>query len=142
MSEQEKKQKLEEMQKNIPSSLEDVFQMSTEGRTLFDTIAMLLGGDTKETISILERSNLRMDECTTIADALVLAKWGLNCDGTFTPAPDEWAIPRLRDKVIFILKGRPSINGNSRSEAVGALNGVRESLNANRRSNQGSLSKE
>lgn len=122
--------KLEEM-KSIPTLGDEIFSMSTEGRTLFDVVAMFMGGETREILSILERTNLSRQDVGDVAELLTVAKYGLDVDGSLHEKPITevgWAIPKLRDMVIFILRGRVSLDGKSREQAVEALRQIKMRL--------------
>lgn len=112
--------------KNIPTLQDDIFTMSSEGMTLFDVVSMFMGGMSKDELAILERTNFEnKEECSIVAELLYVSRYGLMCDGI---APTEWAIPELKDRVLLILRGRPSVKGKSREEAKDALQQIKLKL--------------
>jgi hypothetical protein len=110
----------------LPTSLDDIFAFGEEGKTIADVISMIIGGDKKDDLSIIQRTNLSKSEASIVADTLVLARFGLILDNDdLNNPPKEWAMPWLRDDVVFTLRGRTSVDFNSIEKAVEALQSIK-----------------
>ncbi len=129
VSEQDAK-KLEEL-KDIPTMSDDIFTMSTEGRTLFDVVAMFMGGESKDSLSIIERTNFTREDVNDISELLVTAKYGLWIgEPKNHPDKDGWASPKLFNLCVYIMRGRVSMDGKSREQAKEALQQIKLRLEA------------
>lgn len=130
----EEMDKLNTLKANIPTDLDSIFSFGTEGKTLFDVVYALLG-ESKGELVILERTNFfSAGELLTVVEGLWIAKYGLMSDGQYltyegqVPTADYWAIPELKDFIIMICKGRPSVDGKSRIQAIEALQQIKLKL--------------
>lgn len=115
----------------VPTQEDDIYTMiGNEGKGMFDVISMFLGGEMKDEMSIIGRTNMTSKETTVIARGLILAKFGMqgflgleNLEPT-----KEWAIPILKDYIKWVLRGRPSIDGKSIETAKEALQAIKIKL--------------
>lgn len=116
---------------SIPTAEDDIYTMiGNEGKGMFDVVSMFLGGEMKDDMSIIGRTNLTAEETRTIARGLILAKQGM---AGFLGYPiqeptQEWAIPILKDYIKWVLRGRPSIDGKSIETAKEALQAIKIKL--------------
>ncbi len=114
----------EAMKMGIPTSLEDIFSFGDEGKTVADIISFILGGDKKDDLSVIQRTNLSRKECSVVADTLILARFGLILNDDDLKKPN-WAMPWLRDDVILTLRARTSVDFHSVIKAVEALQSIK-----------------
>src|SRR5881397_3057926 len=86
------------------NALETLFTSGGENKTLFDALALLIGGDiVNDRRAILLRTELNAREIDIVCDALATAKNGLMADG-ITKHP----IPELLDRIWDFAEARRS----------------------------------
>ncbi|SRR6266568_2495944 len=115
----------------VPTQEDDIYTMiGNEGKGMFDVVSMFLGGEMKDDLSVIGRTNLTSQETTTIARGLILAKQGMEGFLGYPPneQSQEWAIPIIKDYIKWILRGRPSIDGKSIETAKEALQAIKIKL--------------
>lgn len=128
--------RLQALGEGVPTNLADVLKMGSEGKNAFDAVGLFLGADDPEIEGQLQRTVFQtVEEITTTGLILNLAKTGfLKCwtkGGPNTTSNDgKWELPELKDTLLWILRGRPSLNGLSRDQGVQALQGIKIKLNA------------
>lgn len=113
------------MKMGIPTSLEDIFSFGEEGKTIADIISMIMGGDKKDELNILQRTNLTKRESSIVADTLVLAKYGLIIDDSDLQNKTGWDMPWLMEDIVLTLRGRTSVDFKSLNLAVEALQSIK-----------------
>src|SRR5467141_2306207 len=103
----EDKAKLESLRDaGVPTNaLDALFTQGGENKTLFDALALLVGGNEPNRIAILQRTELNAEEIDIVCDALNVARCGLMSDG-ITKHP----IPELQDRILDLLEARRSLN--------------------------------
>ena len=109
----------------IPTSLDDIFSFGEENATMADVFKMIIGGEQKDELSILQRTNLTRKDASIIAEGLVIAKYGLILDDEDMKPRSDWEIPILRDEIKYILRARTSIDGKSLDRLVDALQSIK-----------------
>ena len=122
--------KLEALQK-VPTKEDDIYTMiGNEGKGMFDVVSMFLGGEMKDEMSIIGRTNLSVKETTIIARGLILAKYGMAGFFGFEKLKptEDWAMPIIKDYIKWVLRGRPSIDGKSIETAKEALQAIKIKL--------------
>lgn len=130
-----KLQNLKEVPTDI-ESLEQQIRMGTEGRNAFDAVGIFMGADDPEIEGMLQRTNLQsVEENLTVAQCLYLAKFGMRnawvrVKGETPQKTEDWEMPELKQMILWIIKGRPSVNGVSREQAKEAIQGLKVKLNA------------
>lgn len=133
---EEDKAKLEAL-KEVPTGIGDIpeqemFRMGNEGKTAFDAVGIFMGADDPEIDGMLQRTNFtNPDDVMVTAQMLYLAKYGMRSAWVkggpkFTA---EWEIPEIKNIVKWIIEGRPSVDGKSRTEAKEAIQGIKVKLN-------------
>lgn len=106
--------------------------MGNEGKTAFDAVGIFMGADDPEIEGMLQRTNFSSpDEVMATSQILYLAKYGMRSawlkgGPVFTA---EWEIPEIKNIVKWIIEGRPSVDGKSRTEAKEAIQGIKVKLN-------------
>ena len=121
----EDRQKLESLQDaGVPTNaLDGLFSMGGENKTLFDALALLVGGNINTRIAILQRTELNAIEIDIVCDALNVARCGLMSDGA-TKHP----IPELMDRVLDLLEARRSLDRQSTNEFTDGLQKIKLKL--------------
>src|SRR6266566_6699168 len=121
----EDKAKLESLRDaGVPTNaLDALFTQGGENKTLFDALALLVGGNEPKRIGILQRTELNAVEIDIVCDALNIARCGLMSDG-ITKRP----IPELEDRVLDLLEARRSLNRQSTNEFTDGLQKIKLKL--------------
>lgn len=109
----------------IPTSLDDIFSFGEENATIADVIKLLVGGESKDELAIIQRTNITRKESSVISEALVIAKYGLILDDEDMKPRSDWEIPILRDLVKNILRSRTSLDGKSIDKVVEAIQNIK-----------------
>jgi hypothetical protein len=108
---------------DVPTEGPNQWEVGNEGKTPSDVVSMLLGGDYKEIISVIMRTNFDKEECMVIVRTLHRAKYGLGL--IIKEGMKEWAMPWLRDAVVHLAMTRMSTDFHSVNKAVDALSSMR-----------------
>jgi hypothetical protein len=108
---------------DVPTEGPNQWEVGNEGKTPADVVSMLLGGDYKEIISVIMRTNFEKEECMVIVRTLKRAKYGLGL--IIKEGDKEWAMPWLRDAVVHLAMSRMSTDFHSVNKAVDALSSMR-----------------
>jgi hypothetical protein len=121
----EDRQKLENLQDaGVPTNvLDNLFSMGDTNKTLFDALALLVGGNEPKRIGILQRTELNAKEIDIVCDALTIARSGLMADGV-TKHP----IPELEDRILDLLEARRSLERKSTNEFTDGLQKIKLKL--------------
>jgi hypothetical protein len=101
-----------------------MFDVGTEGSTPSDVVMKLLGGDYKDILSVIMRTNFATEECMVIVRILRRAKFGLGL--LIKDVEDaKWAMPWLKQAVVDLAMTRMSDGFHSVNKAVDALSSMR-----------------
>ena len=101
-----------------------MWETGDQGKTPSDILSLLLGGDYKEIISVIMRTNFEKEECMIIVRTLRRAKFGLGL--LIKEEKDKrWAMPWLRDAVVHLAMTRMSTDFHSVNKAVDALQAMK-----------------
>jgi len=101
-----------------------MWEAGNEGKTPSDILSLLLGGDYKDIISVIMRTNFTAEECMVIVRTLSRAKFGLHL--IIKNEKDKgWAMPWLRDAVVHLAMTRMSTGFHSINSVVDALKTMR-----------------
>src|SRR3989442_8153139 len=121
----EDKAKLESLRDaGVPTNaLDALFTQGGENKTLFDALALLVGGNSNERIAILQRTEFNAEEIDIVCDALNIARCGLMADGK-TKHP----IPELMDRVLDLAETRRSLERKSTGEFTDGLQKIKLKL--------------
>ena len=109
----------------LPTSLEDIFSFGEEGKTIADIINIILGGNEKDDVSIIQRTDLDRHEVYVLSECLRLAKFGLTFDDESNAIRSDWAIPELYYEVKMVLRAKTSLNGKALDKAVESLQSIK-----------------
>jgi len=109
---------------DIPTDGPPMWEAGNEGKTPSDILSLLLGGDYKDIIAVVMRTNFTAEECMVIVRTLNRAKFGLHL--IIKDSSDKkWAMPWLRDAVVHLAMTRMSTNFHSIDSVVDALKTMR-----------------
>lgn len=109
---------------DVPTDGPPMWEAGNEGKTPSDILSLLLGGDYKETLSVIMRTNFTAEECMIVVRTLHRAKFGLGL--LIKEETDKrWAMPWLRDAVVHLAMARMSTDFHSVNKAVDALQSMR-----------------
>lgn len=101
-----------------------MWEAGNEGKTPSDILSLLLGGDYKEIISVIMRTNFTAEECMIIVRVLHRAKFGLGL--IIKEETDKrWAMPWLREAVVHLAMARMSTGFHSVDSVVESLKTMR-----------------
>jgi len=105
---------------DIPTDGPPMWEAGNEGKTPSDILSLLLGGDYKDTISVIMRTNFTADECMVIVRNLRRAKFGL---GLIIKDENDkrWAMPWLHLAIVNLAMTRMSTGFHSVDSVVDAL---------------------
>lgn len=109
---------------DIPTDGPPMWEAGNEGKTPSDILSLLLGGDYKEIISVIMRTNFTEEECMIIVRTLHRAKFGL---GLIIKGEEDkkWAMPWLREAVVHLAMARMSTKFHSVDSVVESLKTMR-----------------
>lgn len=109
---------------DIPTDGPQMWSAGNEGKTPSDILNLLLGGDYNNILSVIMRTNFSKEECMIVVRVLRRAKFGLGL--LIKEAKDErWAMPWLRDAVIYLAMTRMSTDFHSVNTVKEALQSMR-----------------
>lgn len=131
---------LKNLAAQVPTGIDELekqIKMGGVGKTAFDAVGIFMGADDPEIAGMLQRTNFQsFEEEFIVSQVLMLAKYGcrrawVKINGVPPPLTvDEWEIPELKQLVLWIIQGRVSIDGKSRTEAKEAIQGMKVTLGA------------
>ena len=100
------------------------WEAGNEGKTPSDILSLLLGGDYKDMLSVIMRTNFTAEECMVVVRNLRRAKFGLGLlikDET----DKRWAMPWLKQAIADLAMTRMSTDFHSVNKTVDALQSMR-----------------
>lgn len=138
---QEDIEQLKKLTEQVPTGIDELekqIKMGGVGKTAFDVVGMFMGADDPEISGMLQRTIFQsFEEEFIVSQTLYLAKYGckfawVKINGQMPMHSDvgEWEMPELKQMVLWILQGRPSLNGQSRNESKEAIQGMKVTLGA------------
>lgn len=109
---------------DIPTDGPSMWEAGNEGKTPSDILSLLLGGDYKEIISVIMRTNFDKEECMIIVRCLRRAKFGLGL--VIKEETDKkWAMPWLKTAIVHLAMTRMSTDFHSVNKTVDALSAMK-----------------
>lgn len=109
---------------DVPTDGPPMWEPGIEGATPSDVVMKLLGGDYKDILSVIMRTNFEKEECMVIVRTLRRAKFGLGL--VIKDATDKnWAMPWLKQAVVDLAMTRMSVDFHSVNKAVDALSSMK-----------------
>lgn len=105
---------------DIPTDGPPMWEAGNEGKTPSDILSLLLGGDYKDVLSVIMRTNFEREECMVLVRCLRRAKFGL---GLIIKSEEDkrWAMPWLKQAIIHLSMTRMSDGFHSVDSVVDAL---------------------
>ncbi len=109
---------------DIPTDGPPMWEAGNEGKTPSDILSLLLGGDYKDVLAVIMRTNFDGDECMIVVRNLRRAKFGL---GLIIKSEEDkrWAMPWLKQAIIHLAMTRMSTGFHSIDSVVDALKTMR-----------------
>ncbi len=101
-----------------------MWEAGNEGKTPSDILSLLLGGDYKDILAVIMRTNFQDEECMVVVRNLRRAKFGL---GLIIKSEEDkrWAMPWLKQAIIHLSMTRMSTGFHSIDSVVDALKTMR-----------------
>ncbi len=109
---------------DIPTDGPPMWEAGNEGKTPSDILSLLLGGDYKDILAVIMRTNFQDEECMVVVRNLRRAKFGL---GLIIKSEEDkrWAMPWLKQAIIHLSMTRMSTGFHSIDSVVDALKAMR-----------------
>jgi hypothetical protein len=101
-----------------------MWEAGNEGKTPSDILSLLLGGDYKDVLAVIMRTNFEAEECMIIVRCLHRAKFGLGLV-IKTEEDKRWAMPWLKQAIINLAMTRMSTKFHSVDTVAEALRYMR-----------------
>jgi len=109
---------------DVPTDGPPMWEAGNEGKTPSDILSLLLGGDYKDILSVIMRTNFEAEECMVIVRCLRRAKFGLGL--VIKDETDKrWAMPWLKKAIVDLAMTRMSTKFHSVDTVAEALRYMR-----------------